>query len=164
MGQTGKTPLSDRCISTLCLPPAMPCLWWYGTDHSARQTGRVSPRTSSRGGGDGYSKKSNSPNHSSPLHREITNATNLSGGSGGAAESTGDGSKTNRSPSTNSGVNNATGSNTAGSVSSNGNGGATPSKGLMPPPSQPLLEGGSGTDGHSMEMTSIQEEGNEAIT
>lgn len=132
---------------------------------SHKQTGRVSPRTSSRGGGgDGHSKKSNSPNHSSPLHREITNATHLSGGSGGGAESAGDGCKSTRSPSTNSGINNAAASNTGGSVSSNGNGGATPSKGLMPPPSQPLLEGGSGTGGHSMEMTSIQEEGNEAIT
>lgn len=49
----------------------------------------------------------------------------------------------------------------AGSNASGGGngGGSTPSnKGLMPPPSQPLLEGGSGTDGHSMGMTSIQEE------
>lgn len=104
---------------------------------------------------------SNSPNHTSPLHREISNA---SGGSGGAAESMGDGSKTTQSPSTNSGVNNTTGSNPAASVSSNGNGGATPSKGMMPPPSQPLLEGGAGTDGHSMGMTSIQEEGTDSIT
>ncbi|KAK3954732.1 PAS domain-containing protein [Pseudoneurospora amorphoporcata] len=38
----------------------------------AKQTGRVSPRTSSRGGnGDSVSKKSNSPSHSSPLHREV---------------------------------------------------------------------------------------------
>lgn len=40
-----------------------------------------------------------------------------------------------------------------------GSGGMTPSsKGMMPPPSQPMLEGGAGTGGHSMEMTSIQEE------
>lgn len=53
-------------------------------------------------------------------------------------------------------------SNTAGSGSSGGgNGSATPSKGLMmPPPSQPMLEGGAGTDGHSMSMTMIQEEEN----
>lgn len=88
----------------------------------------------------------------------------MSGGSGGLAESIGDGSKTTRSSGNNSGVNNAAGNNPAGSVSSNGNGSATPSKGMMPPPSQPLLEGGSGTDGHSMGMTSIQEEGSEAIT
>lgn len=72
--------------------------------------------------------------------------------------SNGDGSKTTRSPSTGSAPT-ATGSNNGGSVSSTGNGGsATPLKGVMPPPSQPMLEGGSGTDGHSMEMTSIQEE------
>lgn len=35
---------------------------------------------------------------------------------------------------------------------------------MMPPPSQLLLEGGAGTGGHSMGMTSIQEEGSEAIT
>ncbi|OTA99330.1 hypothetical protein M426DRAFT_48584, partial [Hypoxylon sp. CI-4A] len=38
----------------------------------AKQTGRVSPRNSSRGGnGDAASKKSNSPIHSSPLQREV---------------------------------------------------------------------------------------------
>lgn len=37
------------------------------------QTGRVSPRTSSRGGnGDSASKKSNSPTYSSPLQREVS--------------------------------------------------------------------------------------------
>lgn len=29
---------------------------------------------------------------------------------------------------------------------------------MMPPPSQPMLEGGSGAHGHSMSMTSIAEE------
>lgn len=29
---------------------------------------------------------------------------------------------------------------------------------MMPPPSQPLLEGGAGVHGHSMSMTSIAEE------
>lgn len=58
------------------------------------------------------------------------------------------GADVNRSPSTGG----------AASASGDGTGGATPSKGMMPPPSQPMLEGGAGTGGHSMEMTSIQEE------
>jgi hypothetical protein len=43
----------------------------------AKQTGRVSPRNSSRGGGNGdtQSKKSASPIHSSPLHNELSSAT-----------------------------------------------------------------------------------------
>lgn len=41
----------------------------------AKQTGRVSPRNSSRGAGtaDSASKKSNSPSHASPLQREMSN-------------------------------------------------------------------------------------------
>ncbi|KAG0647420.1 White collar 1 [Hyphodiscus hymeniophilus] len=43
------------------------------------QTGRVSPRTSTRGGdGSKASQKSNSPNHSSPLANEMQNKTSLS--------------------------------------------------------------------------------------
>ncbi|KAF3763065.1 hypothetical protein M406DRAFT_94101 [Cryphonectria parasitica EP155] len=117
----------------------------------AKQTGRVSPRTSSRGG-DGYSKKSSSPNHSSPLHREITNIAETPAGGSQAAISSNDGSKAARSQSTSSAPNAATSSH------SSAVGGASSSKGLMPPPSQPQLEGGAGTDGHSMSMTSIREE------
>lgn len=48
----------------------------------AKQVGRVSPRNSRNGNGDSSSKKSASPNHSSPLHREIssTSPNRLSGG------------------------------------------------------------------------------------
>lgn len=111
------------------------------------QTGRVSPRNSSRGGGnDSYSKKSSSPNNTSPLHREVTNTADASAGSGTVDSN---GGEIKRSPSTGS---------TPGAAV-DGGGGATPSKGMMmPPPSQPMLEGGAGTGGHSMEMTSIQEE------
>ncbi|KAJ4387659.1 hypothetical protein N0V93_008256 [Gnomoniopsis smithogilvyi] len=114
----------------------------------AKQTGRVSPRTSSRGGGngDGHSKKSTSPNNTSPLHRQLTNNTDASGGSGAIDSNSGD---ANRSPSTGG----------AAGTLGDSSGGATPSsKSMMPPPSQPMLEGGAGTGGHSMEMTSIQEE------
>ncbi|ROV90701.1 hypothetical protein VSDG_08313 [Cytospora chrysosperma] len=129
----------------------------------AKQTGRVSPRTSSRGGnGDTYSKQSNSPRHSSPLHREVANAINPSGGSqsrsqGGFANSIGDNGKTTQSPSSSGAANNTINNTIAGNVSSGG-GAATPSKSIFPPPSQPLLEGGAGADGHSMGMSSIAEE------
>jgi hypothetical protein len=41
-----------------------------------QQTGRVSPRTSTRGGDPGSktSQRSNSPIHSSPLHQEVSQA------------------------------------------------------------------------------------------
>ncbi|KAG8426565.1 hypothetical protein J3459_008000 [Metarhizium acridum] len=46
------------------------------------QTGRVSPRNSSRGGnngnGDSQSKKSPSPIHSSPLHKELASENSAS--------------------------------------------------------------------------------------
>lgn len=55
----------------------------------AKQTGRVSPRNSSRGGregaGDSSSKKSASPKHTSPLHKQMTVETpnpNISNGDG----------------------------------------------------------------------------------
>ncbi|KUI59461.1 White collar 1 protein [Cytospora mali] len=126
----------------------------------AKQTGRVSPRTSSRGGnGDTYSKQSNSPRHSSPLHREVAGSMRASGGSQsrsqGMSNSIGDSGKTNQSSSSTNAANNATA--TASNVSSGG-GATTPLKGAFPPPSQPLLEGGSGADGHSMGMDSIAEE------
>ncbi|ROW01779.1 hypothetical protein VPNG_07800 [Cytospora leucostoma] len=128
----------------------------------AKQTGRVSPRTSSRGGnGDSYSRQSNSPRHSSPLHREVAGSMMASVGSqprshGGGMHRTSDGGKIARSPSSTS-VANAAANIAAGNVSS----GASASmllKDAIPPPSQPLLEGGAGTDGHSMGMTRIAEE------
>lgn len=205
-GPSGNRDLCNSCglrwakqvsqYSTLILSFTPVGILYNSLIFSPSKTGRVSPRTSSRGaGGDGHSsKKSNSPNHSSPLHREITSAPDASVGSqrGAAEKNTSEASKTIQSPSTDHGTNNITSSATAGNVnktnnnkSSNsninisnnsshsnsnngnedGNGGvATTVKGMMPPPSQPLLEGGAGTGGHSMEMTSIQEEGNEAIT
>ncbi|KAI7921622.1 hypothetical protein M9X92_005272 [Pyricularia oryzae] len=111
----------------------------------AKQVGRVSPRTSSRGGGtkdDSNSRKSNSPSHQSPLQREFSS----------------DGNAANNSPSSNQAVV-ASASDAADAGSSAG---VTPtigvSQGSMPPQSQPLLEGGSGYRGGGMEMTSICEE------
>ncbi|KAI1288814.1 PAS domain-containing protein [Xylaria venustula] len=104
----------------------------------AKQTGRVSPRNSSRGGGDTASKKSNSPVHASPLHQGVS-ATETQGRPSDAKSTPG----LNR-PSANSNLLGRTG-------------GATPSGTMgqsMPPPSQPLLEGGV----TSNEMTAIQEE------
>ncbi|KAF6819656.1 white collar 1 [Colletotrichum plurivorum] len=93
----------------------------------AKQVGRVSPRNSSRGGAntnaDALSKKSNSPNHASQLQNEVK-------ASSSTPARPSDGSSGNATPAT------------------------TVSKGhkTMPPPSQPLLEGGSGGG-----MTSIKE-------
>jgi len=121
------------------------------------QTGRVSPRNSSRGGnGDSQSKKSNSPIHSSPLHREVpTELPSLESGSKVTSA--------------------ATPLSTAGSEDQYNAPTPTPSTPVTvsaavkavigpagahfnPPPSRPLLEGGSGLGGGGMEMTAIQEE------
>ncbi|KAM0324547.1 hypothetical protein ACHAQA_007932 [Verticillium albo-atrum] len=87
----------------------------------AKQTGRVSPRNSSRGGNsaDAASKRSNSPHQTSPLHRELGAETPVHAGDTSA-----------------------------------GSGTLNPAKvhATMPPPSRPLLEGGSGVD-----ITSIRE-------
>ncbi|KAI1659415.1 PAS domain-containing protein [Daldinia decipiens] len=108
----------------------------------AKQTGRVSPRNSSRGGnGDGASKKSNSPVHSSPLQREVP--TNEMGVIEQPSE-TGASTTANRS----------SGSNV---VTSTGGANTTPSNSRvfsMPPPSLSLLGGGV----VGSEMTAIQEE------
>ncbi|KAH6668609.1 GATA zinc finger protein [Plectosphaerella plurivora] len=93
----------------------------------AKQTGRVSPRNSSRGAStvnELASKRSNSPVQSSPLHREI-------GSTEGAAPATGGEAAGNATPGMQLDKVHAT----------------------MPPPSQPLLEGGSGAA-----VTSICEE------
>ncbi|KAI1442285.1 hypothetical protein ABKA04_004514 [Annulohypoxylon sp. FPYF3050] len=106
----------------------------------AKQTGRVSPRNSSRGGnGDAASKKSNSPVHSSPLQREMPTSEITEQPSevdGGAVVNRPSGP--NMIPSTNSISTTPTGSRPF----------------SMPPPSQPLL----GTGAISSEMTAIQEE------
>lgn len=89
----------------------------------------MSPRNSSRGGAntnaDALSKKSNSPNHSSQLQNEVK-------ASSSTPARPSDGSSGNATPAT--------------SVSKGHN--------TMPPPSKPLLEGGSKGG-----MTSIREEG-----
>ncbi|KAI0424894.1 PAS domain-containing protein [Xylaria sp. FL1042] len=106
----------------------------------AKQTGRVSPRNSSRGGGDTASKKSNSPVHASPLHQEVS-----------AGEAQGRLSEAKSTPTLNR--SSTTSSMPTRSIST----GATPPGMMgmsMPPPSQPLLEGGV----NSNEMTAIQEE------
>ncbi|KAK6851953.1 hypothetical protein PG995_012078 [Apiospora arundinis] len=106
----------------------------------AKQTGRVSPRNSSRGGGnnDGASKKSTSPVHSSPLQREV---------------STGDVSE---HPSETDSMTTAQRS-LSSSAGAGTSAGTTPTamKGPSKPPlSQPLLEGGA----ESGPMASIREE------
>ncbi|KAI0394470.1 hypothetical protein F5Y17DRAFT_427972 [Xylariaceae sp. FL0594] len=108
----------------------------------AKQIGRVSPRNSSRGGGDvSSSKKSNSPVHASPLQREVS-AT----------------STKNRTshPDTPPALNR---SSTSSSLATTpGSGGTTPigpkSQASIPPLSQPLLTGGASGN----ELTTIQEE------
>lgn len=104
------------------------------------KTGRVSPRNSSRGGNDTISRKSTSPVHSSSLQREI---------------STGDVSE---QPSENDTDPFISRSSSSSAVPSSGSTGATPvaskTHPSMPPPSQPLLEGGAIHSG----MTAIQEE------
>lgn len=77
---------------------------------------------------------------------------------GGTVDSTGNSSKTTRSP-TSASVQNTTATNTnSASNSSSAGASAAAMKIMMPPPSQPLLEGGAGVHGHSMSMTSIAEE------
>ncbi|KAK2612218.1 hypothetical protein QQS21_001794 [Conoideocrella luteorostrata] len=109
----------------------------------AKQTGRVSPRNSSRGGnngnGDAQSRKSASPIHSSPLHKELSEATNpraLSSDTNGDKE--------------------AIPSQLGNHVGNNGQQSTLAQKSniAMPPPSQPSLSGG--VTGSS--MTSIREE------
>ncbi|KAI0206024.1 PAS domain-containing protein [Astrocystis sublimbata] len=106
----------------------------------AKQMGRVSPRNS-RTGGDTSSKKSTSPIHASPLHQKVSVDEKYERFS--EPKST---PNFNRSSTTSSMP-----------TSNTSSAGATPtgSKGpSMPPPSQPLLEGG--TNGN--DMTAIQEE------
>lgn len=104
----------------------------------AKQTGRVSPRNSSRGGAESTSKKSTSPVHSSPLHREVSNSE--------LSEQPSDADSLNRSRSMSSsgGPSTATTPNAPSAL-----------KGFNKPPlSQPLLEGGA----EGGQMAAIQEE------
>ncbi|KAH8887046.1 hypothetical protein GQ53DRAFT_784640 [Thozetella sp. PMI_491] len=109
----------------------------------AKQTGRVSPRNSSRGN-DTPSKKSNSPIHSSsPLQREMPSS---------------DGAKSTKSQESGrgSGGNTPSGADTA--AAGKNHGPAHNNASANPPQSQPLLEGGSGSGGGGMEMEAIREE------
>ncbi|KAH7029320.1 PAS domain-containing protein [Microdochium trichocladiopsis] len=107
----------------------------------AKQTGRVSPRNSSRGGNDNASKKSASPIHSSPLHKEVNSKDASILGRGSEAD-----------PSFNNMVRSVPNTDAAQSdISADPN---NPPKSHVPPPSQPLLEGGAAGSA----MTAIQEE------
>ena len=104
-----------------------------------RQTGRVSPRNSSRGGNDNGSKKSASPIHSSPLHKEVNGK---------------DPSILGRVTDTDLNFNSMPRS-VPNPELTNGSAPSTDTtKSHIPPPSQPLLEGGA--PGSS--MPAIQEE------
>ncbi|KAK8117823.1 white collar 1 [Apiospora kogelbergensis] len=106
----------------------------------AKQTGRVSPRNSSRSGGnnDGASKKSTSPAHSSPLQREVSTGETSEHPSESDSMTT-----AHRSLSSGAGAGTSAGTT------------PTASKGPSKPPlSQPLLEGGA----ESGPMASIREE------
>lgn len=106
---------------------------WY-------QTGRVSPRNSSRGGnGDTSSKKSASPIHPSSLAREVSNATS---NDRSASQSH------SRSPTTPTGGPPTQQSNNGGGGGANG--------GAANKPSPPSFESGGGNGG--TQMSSIQEE------
>jgi len=105
----------------------------------AKQTGRVSPRNSSRGGNDNGSKKSASPIHSSPLHKEVNGK---------------DPSILGRVTDTDLNFNSMPRS-VPNPELTNGSAPSTDTtKSHIPPPSQPLLEGGA--PGSS--MPAIQEE------
>ncbi|KAK6080045.1 white collar-1 (GATA zinc finger) [Seiridium cupressi] len=104
----------------------------------AKQTGKVSPRNSSRGGNDSASKKSASPVHASPLTREVS-----------AGEVSEHPSETDSAGNANRSL--------GSSVDPNTSAGTTPTamKGPSKPPlSQPLLEGGA----ESGQMSAIREE------
>ncbi|KAI1412669.1 hypothetical protein F5Y13DRAFT_162447 [Hypoxylon sp. FL1857] len=106
----------------------------------AKQTGRVSPRNSSRGGnGDAASKKSNSPVHSSPLQREVP---------------TGELNKQSSETNINAALKRSSGPSVAPGAVGVGTTSTDSRAFSMPPPSQPLL----GSSVISSEMPAIQEE------
>ncbi|KAK4194476.1 putative white collar 1 protein [Triangularia verruculosa] len=142
------------------------------------QTGRVSPRNSSRGG-DAQSKKSNSPSHASPLQREVSSSSTatVKPAPTDTPPNTESGNRSSSVTPSNAPTpsdNSSTGGFPTPTVSAGNSGtkpGATstaspdiktPPSGeeahLGPPQSQPMLEGGSGVGGAGMEMTSIREE------
>ncbi|KAK4228198.1 putative white collar 1 protein [Podospora fimiseda] len=135
----------------------------------AKQTGKVSPRNSSRGGnGDASSKKSNSPIHHSSLNREVSNGpgttttsktmdTITSPGGLGTGSSSNSNSVSPPSGNDSEQATPAAGS-TQNNNSSNEKASTITAGHVGPPQSQPLLEGGSGVGGGGMEMTSIREE------
>lgn len=117
----------------------------------AKQTGKVSPRNSSRGngstrGGDAQSKKSASPIHSSPVHRGMAPDTPSLDPVTKAATTPTSAVDTDDFPVTPGGAAAAA----AAAAKAAGH--------FNPPPSRPLLAGGSGAGGSGMEMTAIQEE------
>ncbi|KAK3984940.1 putative white collar 1 protein [Cladorrhinum sp. PSN332] len=136
----------------------------------AKQTGKVSPRNSSRGGnGDASSKKSNSPIHPSSLNREVLNAGTTTSTSKTMEAITPPGGTATGSSSNSNSVSPPDGNNsdqsTPGAASAPNDNSSSNEKALNitaghigPPQSQPLLEGGSGVGGGGMEMTSIREE------
>ncbi|KAK0648757.1 PAS domain-containing protein [Cercophora newfieldiana] len=120
----------------------------------AKQNGRVSPRNSSRGNGDGQSKKSNSPIHSSPLHREFSSDMPSLESNSKAATTPMSATATDDQFTTPTQVPSTPIAMSAPTKAGVGNNGAH----FNPPQSRPLLEGGSGHGGGGMEMTAIQEE------
>ncbi|KAK0610441.1 PAS domain-containing protein [Bombardia bombarda] len=124
----------------------------------AKQTGRVSPRNSSRGGGgtgDSVSKKSNSPIHSSPLQREVPAIKELPSLDPPTNRSTTSGTSATLTPDENSPT---AGAHAPTSPTAAGGKAAAGAHHPFPPQSRPLLEGGSGLGGGGMEMALIQEE------
>ncbi|KAF3015391.1 blue light receptor [Neopestalotiopsis sp. 37M] len=104
----------------------------------AKQTGRVSPRNSSRGGNETASKKSASPVHASPLTREVS-----------AGEMSEQPSETDSAGTANRSLSSGAGPPTSAGTT------PTAAKGPSKPPlSQPLLEGGA----EGGQMASIREE------
>ncbi|TGJ86244.1 hypothetical protein E0Z10_g2542 [Xylaria hypoxylon] len=140
-GPSGQRDLCNSCGLRWAKQVSIPYSLFLGRRvlTAMSQTGRVSPRNSSRGGGDTASKKSTSPGHASPLHQGVSVGETRERPSEAKSAPSLSRSSTNSSMPTSSG-NTAT---------------PTGAKGLsMPPPSQPLLGGGA----NSNEMTAIQEE------
>ncbi|KAK4187842.1 putative white collar 1 protein [Podospora australis] len=128
----------------------------------AKQTGRVSPRNSSRGNGDTHSKKSNSPSHASPLHREHPATTTAAATTTNTVTAdTPPRDSASRSPTVTTTPSNSISPGEVGQTDTStptGGQAASAKGGIGPPQSQPMLEGGSGFRGGGMEMTSIREE------
>ncbi|KAM7196317.1 putative white collar 1 protein [Rhypophila sp. PSN 637] len=121
----------------------------------AKQTGRVSPRNSSRGGnGDTHSRKSNSPSHSSPLQRELPKDNHSLDPASRSSASATPCSPNDGSPGGPTSMMGPPSGNTTTPPGGKNNLGGH----MNPPPSQPMLAGGSGHGGGGMAMTLIREE------